>query len=72
MSWPRPESRGATALESYSEAPVGLLASGPLIARFGYPATATLYGPVGIAFTLVIAVRWRTHIWRRDAPANKR
>ncbi len=51
--------------------PIGLLVSGPLIARFGYPATATLYCIVGLAFLLLIAVRWRAHLWRRDAPANR-
>ena len=52
--------------------PIGLLISGPLIARFGYPVTATLYGIIGLAFTLLIAVRWRTHVWRAEAPANAR
>ena len=52
--------------------PVGLLISGPLIGRFGYPATATLYCVVGLAFTALIAVRWRAHLWRLAAPANTR
>ena len=52
--------------------PIGLLISGPLIANFGYPATATLYCAVGLAATLLIALRWREHIWRREAPANMR
>jgi Na+/melibiose symporter-like transporter len=52
--------------------PVGLLLSGPLIKNFGYPATAMFYCAIGLAFTLFIAVRWREHIWRRDAPANLR
>jgi predicted MFS family arabinose efflux permease len=51
--------------------PIGLLVSGPLITRFGYPAMATLYCIVGFGFTLLIAVRWRAHLWRRDAPANR-
>ncbi len=50
----------------------GLLISGPLIAAFGYPATAALYCAVGLTFTLLIVVRWRAHLWRRDAQANKR
>jgi predicted MFS family arabinose efflux permease len=50
----------------------GLLISGPLIAGFGYPATAALYCTVGLTFTLLIAVHWRKQLWRRDAPANKR
>ena len=52
--------------------PVGLLISGPLIGRFGYPATATLYCAVGLTFTALIAVRWRAHLWRLTAPANTR
>lgn len=50
----------------------GLLISGPLIANYGYPATAALYCTVGIVFTVIIAVHWRTQLWRRDAPANRR
>jgi len=52
--------------------PIGLLIAGPLIGRFGYPATATLYCVIGLAFTLLIAVRWRVHLWRLEAPANAR
>jgi len=52
--------------------PVGLLISGPLITRFGYSLTATIYCAIGIVFTLIIAVRWREQLWRLDAPANKR
>lgn len=51
--------------------PIGLLAAGPIIDRFGYPALATLYCAIGIAFTVLIAVRWRVHVWRREAPANR-
>jgi len=50
----------------------GLLVSGPLIASYGYPATAALYCAIGIAFTVLITLRWRRVLWRRDAPANKR
>jgi predicted MFS family arabinose efflux permease len=52
--------------------PVGLLVSGPLIGRFGYPATATAYCVIGLVVTLLIAVRWREHLWKLDAPANSR
>ena len=52
--------------------PVGLITAGPIISRYGYPLTATLYCSIGLALTLYIAVRWRDHIWRADAPANKR
>jgi len=52
--------------------PIGLMIAAPLIGRFGYPATATLYCAIGLAFMLVIAVRWRAHLWRLGAPANAR
>ena len=48
----------------------GLLVSGPLIVHLGYAWTATLYCLAGIAVTLLIAYRWRHHLWRREAPAN--
>jgi predicted MFS family arabinose efflux permease len=44
--------------------PLGLLTAGPLISRFGYPAVATLYAAVGLAFTLIISVHWRRELWR--------
>ena len=62
---------GIRMLAIYGNLP-GLLISAPLIASIGYPLTATLYCAVGLAFTLLIAVRWRAHLWRRDAPANTR
>ena len=62
---------GIRMLALYGNVP-GLLISGPLIARFGYPITATLYCVIGLAFTLLIAVRWRAHLWRLEAPANTR
>jgi predicted MFS family arabinose efflux permease len=62
---------GIRMLAIYGNLP-GLLASGPLIAGFGYPVTATLYCAIGIVFTLIIAVYWREHLWRLGAPANKR
>ncbi len=52
--------------------PIGLLTSGPLIGRFGYPTTATLYCVIGLAVTLLIAVRWHADLWRLEAPANFR
>jgi Na+/melibiose symporter-like transporter len=52
--------------------PLGLLIAGPVIARFGYRAMAMLYCTIGIAFIVLIAVRWREHLWRPEAPANKR
>ena len=62
---------GIRMLAVYGNLP-GLLIAGPLIARFGYPITATLYCVIGLAFTLLIAVRWRSHLWRLEAPANTR
>lgn len=55
---------GIRVLAIYGNLP-GLLLAGPLIAGFGYPATATLYCSIGLAFTLVIAFRWRAHLWKR-------
>lgn len=52
--------------------PIGLVIAGPLIARYGYPATATLYSIVGLISTALIGVHWRRHLWRADAPANSR
>ena len=43
--------------------PIGLLGTGPLIDRIGYPATATLYVVVGAALTALIAWRWRRFFW---------
>lgn len=62
---------GIRMLAIYGNLP-GLLISGPLIANYGYPATATLYCAIGLAFTLFIAVRWRAHLWRRGALTNAR
>ena len=50
--------------------PLGLLAAGPLIARFGFAATGLGYAGVAIACTAAIAWRWRAHLWPADAPAN--
>ena len=50
----------------------GLLLAGPLIARFGYSATATLYCAFGLTFAIYIAWRWREHFWSLRAAANRR
>ena len=52
--------------------PIGLLIAGPLIARYGYVATATVYVAASLAVTAWIAVKWRADLWRLDAPANAR
>jgi len=62
---------GIRMLMLYGNLP-GLLLAGPLIAQFGYTATAMLYCAIGLLVTLAIAVNWRDHLWRRDAPANTR
>jgi MFS family permease len=62
---------GIRMLAIYGNLP-GLLISGPLIASYGYSATATLYCAIGLVFTLLIAVRWRAHLWRLGAPVNAR
>src|SRR5262245_59617752 len=46
--------------------PLGLLAAGTLIDRIGFPATATLYSVIGLLFTLLIALRWRTDLRKAD------
>jgi MFS family permease len=50
--------------------PVGLLAAGPLIAHAGFAEAATLYAGLGLACTLAVALRWRRHLWPREAAAN--
>ena len=50
--------------------PLGLLLSGPLIGRWGYVATASMYSALGLLLTGAMAVYWRSHIWDRKAPAN--
>jgi len=62
---------GLRMLALYGNLP-GLLISAPLIGRIGFPMTATLYCGIGLAFTAVIAIHWRAHLWRRNAPANMR
>ncbi len=52
--------------------PLGLLAAGPIIARFGYPATTLLYATLGLAATFAIGYRWRHALWHRSAVANAR
>ncbi len=62
---------GIRMLALYANLPALLLA-GPLISRFGYPATATLYCTIGLAVTAFIALRWRSSLWGVDAPSNAR
>jgi hypothetical protein len=52
--------------------PIGLLLSGPLVERVGFSVTGSLYSLLGIIFTLLIAVRWRAHLWHPASAANGR
>jgi predicted MFS family arabinose efflux permease len=52
--------------------PLGMLLSGPLIEHLGFAATATLFSLVGIGCTVLIASRWRRHLWHPEAAANMR
>jgi MFS family permease len=60
---------GIRMLAIYGNVP-GLLIAGELIPRLGYPLLASVYCAIGIVFTLLITLRWRRYVWRRDAPAN--
>jgi predicted MFS family arabinose efflux permease len=62
---------GIRMLAIYGNLP-GLLLAGPLIVNLGYHVTAALYCLAGVVVTLFIAVHWRHHLWRRNAPANTR
>jgi predicted MFS family arabinose efflux permease len=50
--------------------PLGLLASGPIIAGLGYTACTVVYASIGLAATLAIGHRWRRALWHPTAPAN--
>ncbi|MFC7739418.1 MFS transporter [Roseomonas sp. GCM10028921] len=50
--------------------PIGLLCSGPLIDQLGFPATAAVYGTLGIIGTLLVLTIWRAHLWPRLASGN--
>jgi MFS family permease len=53
--------------------PLGLMASGFLIERIGYPLTISLSATLGLLFTFLIGLRWRASIWtRRATPALAR
>ena len=54
---------GVRMLAIYS-LPLGLLAAGGLIGWIGFRATASLYAVVGLAFTILIAVKWRRSLWQ--------
>ena len=51
--------------------PLGLMASGFLIERIGYAPTITLSATLGLACTLLIALKWRARMWlARPGPAE--
>lgn len=52
--------------------PLGLLVAGPLIDRFGFHDVATGYSVIGLVLSVLIAVRWRAHVWNVGAQANLR
>jgi hypothetical protein len=60
---------GVRMLAIYS-LPVGLLVAGGLIGLIGFRATASLYAVVGLAFTVLIALRWRESLWRSPSLAE--
>ena len=63
---------GVRMLAIYS-LPVGLLVAGGLTGWIGFRATASLYAVVGLAFTILIAVRWRASLWHaRTLPEESR
>lgn len=52
--------------------PLGLMAAGWLIERYGFAATASGYCAVGLLLTAAIGVRWRAALWPISASANAR
>jgi len=49
--------------------PLGLMSAGVLIERIGYAMTISVLSLVGLVFTLLIGIRWRTSLWQRRASA---
>ena len=43
--------------------PLGLMAAGALIDLIGYSMTISALSMVGLAFTLLIAIKWRASLW---------
>jgi len=60
---------GVRMLAIYS-LPLGLLAAGAFIGRVGFDATVSAYAAIGLAFTALIAVRWRASLWQLQAPKD--
>ena len=45
--------------------PLGLMASGALIERIGYPPTIAALAAVGLLFTLLAGITWRASLWQK-------
>jgi predicted MFS family arabinose efflux permease len=60
---------GVRMLAIYS-LPLGLLAAGALIERTGFRATVTAYAAIGLACTILIALRWRASLWQLRGPKD--
>jgi predicted MFS family arabinose efflux permease len=52
--------------------PLGLLAAGPLIGRFGFAATAMAYALTGILATLWMLMHWHGTLWNPGQPPKPR
>ena len=52
--------------------PLGLLIAGPLVEQAGFAVTGSIFGAVGLVFTVLIAMHWRAHLWDVTASANQR
>lgn len=50
--------------------PLGLVASGPIIAGVGFAATTVIYGGLGLAATIAIGYRWQHALWLKTSAAN--
>jgi hypothetical protein len=47
--------------------PLGLIVSGALIERIGYPLTISASAALGLILTLLIGIKWRASIWQRNS-----
>jgi MFS family permease len=52
--------------------PIGLLAAGPLIERFGFSVLASGYSLIGLVAIGLMMLRWRNELWSELSPANQR
>jgi MFS family permease len=50
--------------------PLGLMASGALIERIGFPLTITACTATGLLFTVLIGMKWRASMWRPRLPSR--